>query len=105
MINTCIRIAACGILLLPAFAANGGDGVSVAQSLAATCANCHGTNGRLPTQEAVPALAGRSADWIRQQLAAFRNYARSSTVMQQIVRGYSEEEIDMIADWLARNGD
>lgn len=104
MIHTCIRIAACGILLSLACAAHAQDGVSIAQSLAATCANCHGTNGRLPAPEVIPALAGRSAEWIRQQLAAFRNYARPSTVMQQIVRGYSEEEIDMIADWLARNG-
>lgn len=103
MINFLLRTSFAGALLL--FAAGAQGGVSVAQSLAASCANCHGTNGRLPTQEAVPALAGRSAGWIRQQLAAFRNYARPATVMQQIVRGYSDEEIELIADFLAKNGD
>lgn len=103
MINLLLRTALAGALLCSIAGAHGG--VSAAQSLAATCANCHGTNGRLPTPEAVPPLAGRSAEWIRQQLAAFRNYARPSTVMQQIVRGYSDEEIELIADCLARNGD
>lgn len=96
-------IALCGLLCLMR-TADARTGVSAAQSLAATCANCHGTNGRLPLPGAVPPLSGRSAEWIRQQMAAFRNYGRSSTVMQQIVRGYSEEEIDLIANWLEKNG-
>lgn len=53
----------------------------------------------------MPELSGRSAEWIRQQIAAFRNYTRPSTVMQQIVKGYSDEEIELIADYLAKNGD
>jgi len=104
MITTSIRIAACSFLLSLACAASAQNGVSIAQSLAATCANCHGTNGRLPAQQDVPALGGRSAEWIRQQVTAFRNYARPSTVMQQIVRGYSDEEIELIAKHLAKNG-
>jgi cytochrome c553 len=104
MLTNTIRLTACSLLLSLAFAASAQSGVSIAQSLAATCANCHGTNGRLPAQQEVPALAGRSAEWIRQQVTAFRNYGRASTVMQQIVRGYSDEEIELIANYLAKNG-
>src|SRR5574343_668149 len=104
MITNTIRFVASSILLSLAFTASAQNGVSIAQSLAATCANCHGTNGRLPAQQEVPALAGRSAEWIRQQITAFRNYGRPSTVMQQIVRGYSDQEIELIANYLAKNG-
>lgn len=104
MLTNTIRLTACSLLLSLAFAASAQSGVSIAQSLAATCANCHGTNGRLPAQQEVPALAGRSAEWIRQQVTAIRNYGRASTVMQQIVRGYSDEEIELIANYLAKNG-
>lgn len=105
MFKNLIQVTAFSVLLSLTAAAGAGNGVSVAQSLAATCANCHGTNGRLPSPQDVPALAGRSADWIRQQITAFRNYGRPSTVMQQIVRGYSDEEIELIANWLANNGE
>lgn len=97
-----ITFLCASLCLAPGVRAQGG--VSVAQSLAATCANCHGTNGRLPLQNDVPSLAGRSAEWIRQQVIDFRNYGRASTVMQQIVRGYSDAEIELIAHWLANNG-
>lgn len=104
MFKNLIQVTAFSVLFSLTAAAGASSGVSVAQSLAATCANCHGTNGRLPSAQDVPALAGRSAEWIRQQITAFRNYGRPSTVMQQIVRGYSDEEIELIALWLANNG-
>jgi len=33
---------------------------------------------------------------------AFRDGARPSTVMQQIAKGYSEQQIDLIADYFSR---
>lgn len=77
-------------------------GVSLAQSLAASCANCHGTNSQHAISDSIPPLAGRPASWLREQMSAFRHYGRPSTVMQQIVKGYSEDEIALIAQWLEK---
>ena len=72
-----------------------------ARSLAATCAACHGTDGRSVTKE-VAALAGRPRERIVSQMRAFRDGTRPATIMQQIAKGYSEEQIDVIADYFSR---
>jgi cytochrome c553 len=73
---------------------------SVARSLAATCANCHGTDGRSVTKEVIP-LAGLPQEVLVGQLKAFREGALPATVMQQIVKGYTEQQIDLIAGYFA----
>jgi|1186.fasta_scaffold1171482_2 sulfide dehydrogenase cytochrome subunit len=72
-----------------------------ARSLAATCAACHGSEGRSATQEAV-SLAGLPREQIVSQMRAFRDGTRASTIMQQIAKGYSDQQIDVIADYFAR---
>ncbi len=71
------------------------------QSLAATCANCHGTGGRAVEQSAVPGLAGLPAAYTVEQMKAFKSGARPATVMHQIAKGYSEAQIDQIAAYFA----
>jgi cytochrome c553 len=71
-----------------------------ARSLAATCAACHGTDGRSVTKE-VASLAGLPRERIVSQMRAFRD-GTPATIMQQIVRGYSEEQIEVIADYFSR---
>jgi cytochrome subunit of sulfide dehydrogenase len=71
------------------------------RSLAATCGTCHGTEGRaLPNAPLLP-LAGMPAPQLAQQLRAFRSGDRPSTVMQQIVKGYTDAQIDQVAAWFA----
>ena len=72
-----------------------------ARSLAATCANCHGTDGRSVTQE-VASLAGLPREHIAGQMKAFRDGSRPATVMHQIAKGYSDQQIELIADYFAR---
>jgi sulfide dehydrogenase cytochrome subunit len=74
--------------------------VSPGQSLAATCANCHGTNGRAALAPDILPLAGRPAGWIQAQMADFKSGRRPATIMHQIARGYSERQIEQIALWL-----
>lgn len=71
------------------------------RSLAATCANCHGTNGRTTEGSAVPALAGMPRDYMLQQLKAFRDGSRSATVMHQLTRGYTDAQLEQIAGYFA----
>lgn len=70
-------------------------------ALAATCAACHGTDGRAPAGSAMPALAGRPAPWLVEQMQSFKSGARPATVMHQIARGYSEAQIAQIAAFFA----
>jgi cytochrome subunit of sulfide dehydrogenase len=71
------------------------------RSLAATCANCHGTNGNAVQGSAVVGLAGMPRDTMLQQLKAFRDGTRPATVMHQIVKGFSEPQLQQIAGYFA----
>jgi cytochrome subunit of sulfide dehydrogenase len=71
------------------------------QSLAATCANCHGTNGRAVDGASVPGLAGMPAGYIVEQMKAFKAGTRPATVMHQLAKGYSDAQIDTIAAYFA----
>jgi len=74
---------------------------AVARSLAASCASCHGTQGRSVTAEVV-SLAGLPKDHIVAQMKAFRDGTRSATVMQQLAKGYSDAQIELLADYFSR---
>jgi cytochrome c553 len=71
----------------------------LARNLAATCANCHGTDGH--AQGAIKPLAGMPADRLLAQLADFRSGAQPATVMHQIAKGYTDEQLRLIAGYLA----
>ena len=66
-----------------------------ARVLAANCANCHGTAGA--AAGAMPSLAGQSATYIAEQMRAFRDGKRPATIMHQLAKGYSDEQIAAIA--------
>jgi cytochrome subunit of sulfide dehydrogenase len=71
------------------------------KSLAATCANCHGTQGRASEGSAVVSLAGVPKDYIVAQMAAFKSGARTATIMHQISKGYSDAQVAQIATYFA----
>jgi cytochrome subunit of sulfide dehydrogenase len=71
------------------------------RSLAATCANCHGTNGKAVEGSAVVSLAGVPRDYIMAQMAAFKSGARPATIMHQISKGYSDAQVEQIATYFA----
>ena len=72
-----------------------------ARGLAATCAQCHGTDGRAPAGSAVPALAGTPAAYLAEQLQAFKSGVRPGTVMPQLAKGYSDAQIAQLAAYFA----
>jgi len=92
-------LAAASVLLL-APAAPAQTEALVARNLAATCANCHGTDGRIQG-DVLPVLAGRAAAEIEMALADFRSGRRAATVMDQIARGYTPEQSARIAAYFA----
>ena len=74
------------------------------RSLVATCAACHGTDGRAVAGSGMVALAGMQKAQVVDQMRAFRDGSRPATVMHQIAKGYSEAQIDAIAGALAAGG-
>jgi cytochrome subunit of sulfide dehydrogenase len=71
------------------------------RALAATCANCHGTNGKAVEGSAVVSLAGVPRDYIIAQMVAFKSGARPATIMHQISKGYSDAQVEQIATYFA----
>jgi cytochrome c553 len=74
--------------------------ISSGQRLYATCAACHGTNGA-GSGTVLPVLAGQPKDALAQSLRDFKTGARPATVMHQIAKGYTDEQIEQIAVYLA----
>jgi len=65
--------------------------------LAASCANCHGTDGRSPGS--IPSIAGRPESILGEQLKAFKsdNPPAGTTVMNRLAKGLSDEQLDALA--------
>jgi len=66
---------------------------------ATACSGCHST--LVLASPAVPRLFGRDAADIMSAMAGFRDGSRSSTVMNRIAKGFTDDELRPIAAWLA----
>jgi cytochrome c553 len=86
-----VGAALLGLAALPALAQE----AVLARNLAATCANCHGTNGN--ARGDMKPLAGMPADKLIAMLADYRAGNQPATIMHQIVKGYTEDQIKLIA--------
>ena len=82
-----------------------GTGLAQAQdalqvrSWAAACSNCHGTNGH--AQPGMEALAGANKDEIVKKMLDFKTGRKPATIMHQLAKGYSDEQIAAIAAYFA----
>ena len=95
------RRAAAALVLLAAVAApaSWAQDANLGRSLAATCANCHGTNGN--ARGDMKSLAGMSAARTVATMADFKSGAQPATIMHQIAKGYSDEQIKLVAAYFA----
>ena len=71
----------------------------LARNLAATCANCHNTTGRSVT--GMPAIAGQPKEILARALRDFKEGKRPATVMHQHAKGYTDAQLEMIAEYFA----
>ncbi len=79
-------------------AAQGAD-PNLARNIAAGCAGCHGTNGA--SQGGMPSLAGQArADLVR-KMQDYKTNRTPGTVMPQLAKGYTDEQIELMAGWFA----
>lgn len=71
------------------------------KSLAATCANCHGTNGKAVEGSSVVSIAGLDKAYLVTQMKAFKAGTRPATIMHQLSKGYSDAQIETLATYFA----
>jgi len=80
-------------------AAQGSPEERATRGIAAGCAACHGTNG--VSAGGVPSLAGQSkADLVR-KMQDYKAGRTPSTIMGQLAKGYSDEQIELAAGYFA----
>ncbi len=66
---------------------------------AVSCSGCHAVHGA--ASSAIPHIHGRDASEIMDAMIAFHNGTRPATVMNRIAKGFSDDELRLIAAWLA----
>lgn len=67
---------------------------------AASCATCHGSNGS--SKGGIPSIAGVEKERLLEQLLAFRKGDKPATVMHQHAKGYTDAELERLADFFSR---
>ena len=91
-------------LLLAVLLAGGASAVEAAdvnpgRDVAATCANCHGTNG--VSRGGIESLAGLPRDDIVRKVQEFKAGTKPGTIMPQLAKGYTDAQIELAAGWFA----
>ncbi|HEY9050766.1 MAG TPA: c-type cytochrome [Gammaproteobacteria bacterium] len=72
-----------------------------ANMLAYACAACHGFNGN-SQGPSTPNLAGISKFYFMDAMEAFKEGGRPATVMNRIAKGYSKDEIKLMAEFFSK---
>ena len=101
------RLCTAAALLASQFAttlAQAQTGPDAGRRLYASCAACHGTAGRPASGGSLPALAGQPREALVASMKAFQDGSRPATIMHQIAKGYTSEQIELIAAYLAAPG-
>lgn len=65
--------------------------------IADACAGCHGTDAKSPG--AMPGFSDKNAAAIGKVLHEYKSGAKESTVMDRIMKGFSDAQVDAIAQF------
>jgi len=83
------------ILMMPMATASDASG----QAIGFTCAGCHGYDG--VSQGIVPSIKGEDENELRSELMEYKSGEEKGTIMNRILRGYSDEEIAAVAKYFS----
>lgn len=87
---------AAGWVFAPVVAHAGAANIAM---VADSCAGCHGTDGASPG--AMPGFSNKTADVIKKALLEYKTGAKEATVMDRIVKAYSDADLDAMATFFA----
>ena len=90
---------AISLLVLSGWAHAQAPSAAQVRSWAAACANCHGTNGQ--AQPGMESLTGVNKDDIVKKMMDFKAGRKPATIMHQLAKGYSDDQIQAIAAYFA----
>lgn len=85
----------------PAFAPSNLTPAGV-RALAANCAACHGTNGKPASGSTLAGLAGRSSGELQTAMMQFKEGKKPATLMHQLAKGYTDEEIKALSEYFSK---
>lgn len=69
------------------------------RSMAAACFNCHGTHG--VAQPGMETLAGANRDDMLKKMLDYKAGRKPATVMHQLTKGYSDDQLAALASYFA----
>jgi sulfide dehydrogenase cytochrome subunit len=90
--------AMAGVVLASLSAWASADALQV-RSMAASCAGCHGTSGI--AQQGMESLAGVPKDELLKKMLDFKSGKKPATLMHQLSKGFSDEQLDQLASYFA----
>jgi len=85
-----------GPVLADSHQSNGAKGSTIGY----TCMGCHGVAGE--GSGGIPRLAGLPASITAGKMLAYKSDAQAGTVMNRIAKGYTDEEIQAVAEFFAK---
>jgi cytochrome c553 len=93
------RNIALAVSLLGLAGAAFADNHVLSRNMASACASCHGTNGN--SVGGMDPLAGMPKDEMIKKMQDFRSGAKPATVMHQLAKGYTDQQVEIIANFFA----
>lgn len=92
-----------GLLALTALPVKAEPPVNLGEMLATTCFSCHGYDGKATGSSIIP-LGDYPASLIVSQMKAYRDGTREGTIMTRHAKGYTDAEIEAMANYIGRQG-
>jgi cytochrome c553 len=89
-------VAGAALLALSGWAS--ADALQV-RSMAGSCAGCHGTSGI--AQPGMESLAGQPKEDLLKKLLDFKTGKKPATLMHQLSKGFSDEQLELLAGYFA----
>ena len=105
MFNTKMQAMSVGVLLIGSVVSSyavAADGAALYTEQ--TCIACHGEEGRSPAMDSYPKLAGQSEAYLVGQMKNIKSGLRNNShtaAMKNIMHLISDEEMAVVAKWLA----
>jgi sulfide dehydrogenase cytochrome subunit len=87
-----------GLVLATASAWASADALQV-RSMAASCASCHGTYG--VAESGMDSLAGMPKTELLKKMLDFKSGKKPATLMHQLSKGFSDEQLEQLAGYFA----